>query len=253
MSVVVAYKYTTNPQDARVSDDGVVDWSRAKPSMSDYDPVAATLGRELANALSTELVGITVGEKAVGASMAKKNAMSKGFDRGIVVADDATAGWNPTQYASVLAQIVEGLGDVQVVLTGDSSIDNGARMTSALIGGFLDWPVFQDVEKIEPSDAGLRLTQLTLAGKRTVDVAGPVVVAATSDAIRVPVPSMKEILAAGKKPVEARELTEFAPAGATLDVTATAKPAARERKHEIFTGDSAVSDLLAALKRDGVL
>lgn len=253
MSVVVAYKYTTNPQDARVGEDGIVDWSNAKPSMSDYDPVAATLGRELANALDTELVGITVGGKAVGASMAKKSAMSKGFDRGIVVADDATTDWNPTQYASVLAQIVGGIGDVQVVLTGDSSIDNGARITSALIGGFLGWPVFQGVEKVEQSATGLRLTQQTTTGKRTVDVSGPVVVAATSDAIRVSVPSMKEILAAGKKPVDMRELTDFVPADAGLDVTATAKPPVRERKHEIFTGDSAVSDLLAALKRDGVL
>lgn len=60
MSVVVAYKYTTNPQDARVSDDGTVDWSRAKPAMSDYDPVAAQVGKELAAKLGTESIGISV-------------------------------------------------------------------------------------------------------------------------------------------------------------------------------------------------
>ena len=51
MTVVVAYKYAANPQDASVGADGVVDWSRAKSAVSEYDPVAIQLGRNLADAV----------------------------------------------------------------------------------------------------------------------------------------------------------------------------------------------------------
>ncbi|MCT3008191.1 electron transfer flavoprotein beta subunit/FixA family protein, partial [Propionibacterium freudenreichii] len=92
MTIVVAYKYAPNPQDAEVRGDGTVDWSRAKSAVSEYDPVAVQLGRELAG--DAEVVGISVGGADVASSMAKKNAMSRGLDRGLVVADDAAADWN---------------------------------------------------------------------------------------------------------------------------------------------------------------
>ena len=123
MTVVVAYKYAANPQDASVGADGVVDWSRAKSAVSEYDPVAIQLGRNLADAEGVELVGVTVGKSDVAGSMAKKNAMSKGFDRGVVVADDATAGWNATKVASALAELVKSVEGADILLAGDSSID----------------------------------------------------------------------------------------------------------------------------------
>ena len=64
MTIAVAYKYAANPQDASVGSDGLIDWSRAKEAVSDYDPVAIQVGRQLADAAGTELVGITVGTAA---------------------------------------------------------------------------------------------------------------------------------------------------------------------------------------------
>jgi electron transfer flavoprotein beta subunit len=39
MKIVVAYKWTRDPEEARAGADGTVDWSRAKPGLSAYDPV----------------------------------------------------------------------------------------------------------------------------------------------------------------------------------------------------------------------
>jgi electron transfer flavoprotein beta subunit len=38
MRIVVAYKWTRDPAEATVRADGTVDWSRAKPGLSAYDP-----------------------------------------------------------------------------------------------------------------------------------------------------------------------------------------------------------------------
>lgn len=253
MAVVVAYKYAANPQDATVGADGAVDWSRTKATVSEYDPVAIQLGRNVADASGTEVVGISVGGAVVGTSMAKKSAMSKGLDRGIVVADDAAAAWNTTKTASALAGLVRTVEGADLVITGDASIDDGTRMTSALIAGFLGWPCFQQVMNVEKSAEGYTISQMIDGGTRTVEVSGPVVVATTPDAVVPKQPSMKELLAAGKKPVAVVPADELDLVEAAVAVTGRTKPAAAVRKNQVFTGVDAVAQLVAALRGDGVL
>ena len=180
MTVVVAYKYAANPQDASVTADGSVNWSRAKSTVSEYDPVAIQLGRDLADANGAELVGVSVGAKDAASSMAKKNALSKGLDRAVVVADGDAPTWNATKVASALAELVKGVDGADILLTGDSSVDEGARMVSALAAGYLGWPCFQGVVSVVKTAEGYEITQNVPGGTRTVAVAGPVVVAARS-------------------------------------------------------------------------
>ena len=237
MTVVVAYKYAANPQDASVTADGSVNWSRAKSTVSEYDPVAIQLGRDLADANGAELVGVSVGAKDAASSMAKKNALSKGLDRAVVVADGDAPTWNATKVASALAELVKGVDGADILLTGDSSVDEGARMVSALAAGYLGWPCFQGVVSVVKTAEGYEITQNVPGGTRTVAVAGPVVVAAAPDAVTPKVPSMKEILAAGKKP----------------SVTGRAKPDSKARKNQILAGPDAAAQLIAALRSEGVL
>ena len=245
MSIIVAYKYAANPQDTTVDASGVVDWSRAKAAISEYDPVAVQVGRTLADSLGTDVVGISVGGKAVASSMAKKGALSRGMDRALVVADDATATWNATTVASALAGLVGKIEGANIVLTGDSSIDESAKMVSTLIAGFLGWPCFQDVIAVE--------TQSAAGGTRTITVDGPVVVAVATDAAAVKVPGMKDILAAGKKPLDEVAVAEVSPVEVFLEVTGRAKPVAKARRNETFTGDDAAAQLVAALRNAGAL
>ena len=89
MRIVVAYKWTCDPEEATVSADGTVDWSRAKPGISTYDPVAIELARRLAEAAGAELIGVTAGAKGVGTPIASKAALSRGLDRVVIVEDDS--------------------------------------------------------------------------------------------------------------------------------------------------------------------
>ena len=247
MTIAVAYKWAANPQDASVGADGTVDWSRAKPAVSEYDPVAAQVGRTLADQTGTELVGVSVGPKAVSGSMAKKAAMSRGFDRGVVVADDATADWNLTAVARALAELVRGVGDVDLLLTGDASIDENARMTSALVAGYLGWPCLQEVQAVEKTDSGWTVTQSVPGGTRSIAVDGPAVIAVTADAAKTRVPGMKDILAAGKKKVAVVKV-EAPPV--PVELVERTRPETRSRKNKIVAD---ADELVAVLRTDGVL
>lgn len=252
MNVAVAYKWAANPSDAAVAPDGTVDWSRAKASISEYDPVAIELGRALATEVGAEYVGLSVGTSAVGAPLATKAAMSRGLDRGLVLADDATAGWTATQVAAALAALAR-RADARIVLTGDASVDENAKVVSALVAGHLGWPCLQEVTAVTSDGDGWLITQAVPGGTRQVAVGGPVVVAVTTDAAQPRVPGMKDILAAGKKPVEKLTATEVGVTDVALDVTARERPQARARKNQIFEGADAAARLAAALRSDGSL
>lgn len=253
MSIIVAYKYAANPQDTTVDASGAIDWSRAKAAISEYDPVAVQVGRTLADSLGTDVVGISVGTSAVSSSMAKKGALSRGLDRALVVADDETSTWNATTVASALAGLVGKVEGASLVLTGDSSIDESAKIVSTLIAGFLCWPCFQEVVAVEAAGDGWKLTQSTAGGTRTISVDGPVVAAVATDAAPVKVPGMKDILAAGKKPLEKVAVADLPTVDAALEVTGRSKPVAKARRNETFTGDDAAAQLVAALRNAGAL
>lgn len=250
MTVAVAYKWAANPQEASVSADGVVDWSRAKPAVSEYDPVAIQLGRALADVDGSELLGLSVGTAATAGSMAKKAAMSRGLDRGVVVADDDVATWNLTKVAEALAQLVRRAGNVDVLLAGDASIDENAKMVPALVAGYLAWPCFQDVADLHRTADGWTITQNIAGGTRSVEVSGPVVVSIASDAVQAKVPGMKDILAAGKKPVEEVPVAELGLAAAVVEIAGRGRPASKARKNVIVAGTDA---LVSALRADGLL
>jgi len=64
---------------------------------------------------------------------------------------------------------------------------------------------------------------------------------------------MKELLAAGKKPVAVVSADELELVEAAVAVTGRTKPAVAVRKNQVFTGVDAVAQLVAALRGDGVL
>lgn len=253
MAVVVAYKWASNPQNASVGTDGVVDWERAKASLSEYDPVAIEVGRQIADSVGTELVGVSVGTEAVASSIAKKGAMSRGFDRGQVIADDTVASWNLTQVAQAVAQLVSRVEGADILLTGDASIDENAKMIPALAAGYLGWACFQDVVSVQKAADGWDVTQTVPGGVRNIRVTGPVVAAIASDATQPRVPGMKDIMAAGKKQVEVVPVSDLDITPIEVDVVGRRKPDRPVRKNLMFEGTDAVVQLVAALKSDGLV
>jgi electron transfer flavoprotein beta subunit len=259
VKIVVAYKWAPNPQDAGVGADGVVDWGRAKPAVSEYDPVAVELGRALADAAGdgAELIGISVGGSDVGSPMARKAALSRGMDRLVVLADDAVAGADTTRTGLALAALVERIGEVDLVLTGDSSVDVGAQLVPAVLAGALGWPAFTGVTGVRAgADGALTVDRGLDGGSQTLAVTGPAVLAVAADAVQPRVPGMKDILSAGKRPAEVLDTTAVPVADSAVRVVATAPPELKARRGQVIEAAdpaAAAAELVAALRADAVI
>ena len=202
MKIVVAYKWTSDPEEATVGADGTVDWSRARPGISTYDPVAIELARGLAEATGAELIGVTAGAKGVGTPLACKAALARGLDRVVVIEDDSLKGAGQAELAAVVAGAVRHIGDVDLVVTGDSSVDVAAKMVPTVLAGELGWPAVAEVNEVTGQAGTLRVQRAIPGGVQVLEVSGPAVLATSADATVPRVPGMKDLLAAGKKPVE---------------------------------------------------
>jgi electron transfer flavoprotein beta subunit len=264
MRIVVTYKWTCDPEEATVRADGTVDWSRAKPGISAYDPVAMELARRLAEEAGAELIGVTAGPKGVGAPIATKAALSRGLDRVMVIEDESLREAGRSELAAVLAEAVRQIGNVDLIITGDSSVDVAAKMVPTVLAGELGWPAVAEVTAVtgagvQGGQAGaLRVERAIPGGVQVLEVSGPVVLAASADAAVPRVPGMKELLAAGKKPVERLELASLkvSPRNGGTTVTARSRPERRARKGQLIdAGDpaAAAAGLVAALREGGAL
>ena len=261
MRIVVAYKWTCDPQEATVRADGTVDWSRAKPGLSAYDPVAMELARQLAVEAGAELIGVTVGGKGVGAPIAAKAALGRGLDRVVIVEDESLREAGRSELAAVLAAAIRHIGDVDLVITGDSSVDVAAKMVPTVLAGELGWPAVAEVTAVTGTgvQAGaLRVERAIPGGVQVLEISGPAVLAASADAAVPRVPGMKELLAAAKKPVEPLELAALTvpQQNAVMTVVGRARPERKARKGQLIdTADpaAAAAELVAALRAAGAL
>ena len=258
MRIVVAYKWTCDPEEATARADGTVDWSRAKPGLSTYDPVAMELARQLAGEAGAELIGVTVGGKGVGAPIASKAALGRGLDRVVIVEDESLREAGRSELAAVLAEAIRHIGDVDLVITGDSSVDVAAKMVPTVLAGELGWPAVAEVTAVSGTAGALRVERAIPGGVQALEISGPAVLAASADAAAPRVPGMKELLAAAKKPVELLELAalKVPQQNAVMTVAGRARPERKARKGQLIdTADpaAAAAELVAALRAAGAL
>jgi electron transfer flavoprotein beta subunit len=258
MKIVVAYKWTCDPEEATVRADGTVDWSRAKPGLSTYDPVAIELARQFADAAGAELIGVTAGGKGVAAPLATKAALGRGLDRAVIVEDGSLADAGRSELAAVLAAVIRHIGDVDLVVTGDSSVDVAAKMVPTVLAGKLGWPAVAEVTSIAGQAGALRVERAIPGGVQVLETSGPAVLAASADAAVPRIPGMKDLLAAGKKPAELLELAalKVSPQNAVITVTGRAHPERKARQGQLIdTADpaEAAAELVTALRQAGTL
>src|SRR6202142_4026330 len=100
-----------------------------------------------------EVVALSMGPERVKQTI--KEALAKGADRGIHIADDQFAQLDPLATASALAAAIK-KEKVDLVLTGLQSDDHGFGQTGVLLAGLIDLPHATIIMAIEAQEGKLR-------------------------------------------------------------------------------------------------
>ncbi|MPM61846.1 Protein FixA [bioreactor metagenome] len=238
MRILVCYKIVPDEQDISVNPDRTLSFDRAELKIGQYDLNAVEAGAQLAETLGGSVAALTVGGPEVENSKMKKNILSRGPEANYTVNDAALIHADSAATARALAAAARKIGAWDLILCGEGSSDLYAQQVGVQVGELLGVASLNAVSGIKPDGARL-LVERTLEDEvETLSVSLPAVLSVVADMNVTRVPSMKEILGAGKKPSTHWSGTELSidtsPALETVEILA---PAQTERRCVVLEGD----------------
>lgn len=254
MTIVTCFKWVVVDQDLRT--DPVtheIDAARARWEISPYDRNTIACARGLADATDAPLVGITAGKITPNGL---KEALGRGLDSALTVAVEGRMDGRAT--ARVLAKAIGTLDDPTLVITGEGAADTYAHETAPRIAELLGWPVVTNATDLHVADGVLTATRILADATETVEVALPAVVSVIPESADAPIPGLKALMAANKKPRTAVSLADL---GLSDDDVAPRVTSVRtcgfvtDRRHIRHEGSpaEAAASLVAALDKEGLL
>jgi electron transfer flavoprotein beta subunit len=167
--------------------------------MNEPDSYALEEALRLKEKHGGEVIALSMGPERVKQTI--KEALAKGADRGIHIADDNFAQLDPLGSAKSLAAAIA-KENPDLVLTGLQSDDHGFGQTGALLAGVLDRPHATIIMAIEVQDGKMRLKRELEAGWfQHMECPLPAVLTIQSGINKVRYATLKGIMAAKRKEI----------------------------------------------------
>ena len=201
MNTVACFKYVPDMDSIKINSDRSLELKSALWEISQYDLRAVEEAVKLATESGGTAVALTVGGEILSNSKMRKAILSRGPAQLYGIQDETLENADSNLTAKALKAAIEKIGDIDLVICGEGSSDQYNQQVGNIIGGLLGWITVNAVSKIERADQKLILERSLEDGVEVIEVSTPAVLSVTAD-INIPrIPSMKDILAAGKKPV----------------------------------------------------
>lgn len=200
MKTIACYKVSPDNRDAVVAPDGSISFDRAAMVLGDYDLMAIEEAVRIAEVTEGTCTLMSVGGLKLDDSKLFKSALSRGAADLVCLIDDEFAEADAFQTASALAEML-GRVDYDLVVFGEGSADQYAQQVGSLVGSLVGVPTFNAVSAVEPKGKKVRVWRTLENEVEVLDVDLPAVISVTTDINLPRIPKMKDILAAGKKPI----------------------------------------------------
>jgi electron transfer flavoprotein beta subunit len=167
--------------------------------MNEPDSYALEEALRLKEKHGGEVIALSMGPERVKQTI--KEALAKGADRGIHIADDQFAQLDPLGAASALAAAMKN-ENADLILTGLQSDDQGFGQTGVLLAALLDRPHATIIMAIEAGEGKLKLKRELEAGWfQWIECPLPAVLSIQSGINKVRYATLKGIMAAKKKEI----------------------------------------------------
>jgi electron transfer flavoprotein beta subunit len=208
MKIVVLAKHVPDATGERTfASDGTVDRASSAGLLSELDEYAVEQALQIADDRDdVEVVIMTLGPQD--AADAIKRALQMGASAAIHIIDDAVHGSDALATSLVLAEAITKAGP-DLVICGMASTDGTMGVIPAMIAERLGWPAATLGATLSVAEDRLTVRRDTDVASLTIEAPLPAIVSVTDQSGEARYPSMKGILAAKKKPVEAWTLADL--------------------------------------------
>ncbi|MCK5114241.1 MAG: electron transfer flavoprotein subunit beta/FixA family protein [Phycisphaerae bacterium] len=150
-----------------------------------------------------EVIAVSMGPPK--AQSAIREAMSMGFDSGVLLSDKKFAGADTWATSYVLAAAIKKLGDVDLIICGERATDGDTGQVGPGIAAWLDLPVGSYVGKIDGlTDGRINVQRLLEDGHEGLEVQLPAVLTVVKEVADPRLPTLR-----GKQRARKAELTTW--------------------------------------------
>jgi electron transfer flavoprotein beta subunit len=199
----IAYDAKIVVKDNAVSQNGV------KMAVNPFDDIAVEEAVRLKEKkIATEVIAVTIGPKKAEEQL--RSALAIGATKAVHVITPDNVNVEPLAVAKILAKLSEEFKP-SLVLLGKQAIDGDFASTAGLLAGITDMPLATFANKVEvgAEKKSAKVSRDTDGGQEVVEVQFPAIV--TAD-LRLNTPrflALPGIMAARKKPIDARPVDKF--------------------------------------------
>jgi electron transfer flavoprotein beta subunit len=253
---LVCYKWTLDEKDIKIKPDLSLDVTRAKGKISDFDRNAIEAATQIVEQQGGEVHALTYGTSAVKNSL--KDVLSRGPAQVHWIADASAENADAYVTANVLAAAIKKLGSYDLIVCGEGSSDSFNQQTAMRLAALLGLPCVSFVLKLSVEGGTVKATRGLSDCTELATINGPAVLSVLGQINHPRIPSLKQVLAAAKKPKQEIKLTDLGLATEKLQPKSVQKSVrgfATKRKHVVFKETSAtanVTKLVTSLVAEGL-
>jgi electron transfer flavoprotein beta subunit len=228
----------------KVDEQSNVSWGDAPLVINPWDEYAIEEAIRLKEKFGGKVTVLSVGPEQ--AKEALKQAVAMGCEEAVLVWDAAFDGSDTLGITHILAQAIQKLGAVDVVLFGKQAIDGDTGLVPAGVARRLGWPLLSYVARIdEVSAPQISVTRALEQGRQSVTSRLPVVITVVKEINEPRYPSFMNIRKAGKLPIPVWDAAgvgvdtgKVGRANAAAHWIKVFPPPARTGSVELISGDS---------------
>jgi len=221
----------------------------APRKMSDFDKNALEEAIRIKEKLGGEVVTLTVGHEDAKAVL--REGLAIGGDKAYCVNDLGLQGIDTGGTAYILAEMAKKMGEYDLVLCGDSSLDSFSGLVGPRLSEILNLPQITSVRKITVDGDAVIAERSLEDASEVVKAKMPALISVTREINQPRIPSLMNIMRASKKEIITWSLKDLnilaervAPRIEIIDVLAPKM----ERKRVKVTGES-VQEIAEKLAR----
>lgn len=244
MNIVVAMKQIPDLQQIRIKN--------RKPVLDDIaltfgniDKNALEAGVQLKEATGSNLIVISVGKESLEDTI--KEALAAGADEAYLLLDDGIEDMESSRTAQLLAESIKKIDDVGILLFGEGSGDNYSGQVGSRVAEILGLPQVGYAKSIDVSGNSVTVTRSLEDCEEVLEAELPVVLSVMADINEPRIPSVTQILKAGKKPKKIVELDVTQ--DKMLETISNLAPEMQRKQIEVET----IEKLLKYLEVEGII
>ncbi len=238
MKIIACIKQVPDSEAKVRAEGGKVSWGDAPLVINPFDEYAVEGALQQREAQGGTVTALCLGPET--AKEALKHALAMGADDAILVSDSTLENLDTQGAARVLAAAIQKIGNVDMVVFGRQTLDNGAGLTPAQTARVLGWPMLGLAGQIKVQDGSVSVDRVIEEGRQTVSAKLPSVVSVVQSIGEPRYPSFMGIRKASKATIPVWSLSDL---GVNAPETAVKRaevmnPPVQETKIEIITGET---------------